>query len=209
MPLSKLIAIFSLLILIGCDSKSKQETVNWENAIEHYLRGKQVSIKLPESFKVSSRYRIKEDLPALNDNEARSIVVQKALEKFENSDSEIDLYIDTTSQYRFFVILDSDEKISIDKSAAAKLGRVLMEDYEKMNLSKRGIEVKKLVSTIKQNNIQKMAKFKFEVLNKRKKMKTYVTSFFITNSTRTLIIHEFSDSIEDMEYYTWSINENY
>lgn len=203
-----LLALCSIA-LIACGGPKQEETVSWDNTTDHYLKGKTVSVKLPESFVESSRYRIQEDVPALKSNSTALEVVQKALEKYEQNDQSVDLFIDTTSQYHFVTILDTDEKISLDKSSAAKLGKVLMEDYKKMDLSKRGVEITRLESNIKKNTIQKLAKFKFEINDKRKRNKTYVTSFFITNSTRTLIWHEFSDSKDDLEYYTWSVKENY
>lgn len=206
------VLFLSLVICIVCSCKNgqdNQQAVDWGDSKEHYLKGKGVTIKLPSGFVESSRYRIQEDVPALNNKSASVEVVQDALTEFERNDATIDVFVDTTSQYRFITILDVAEKIALDKSAAAKLGKRLMEDYEKMDLSKRGVSVDRIQSNIKKNNLQKLAKFKFEISERNKKSKTYVTSFFITNSTRTVIIHEFSDSKEDLEFYTWSLNENY
>ena len=200
--------LFSTFI-IACSGKKEQVSIDWGNFNEHYLNGQQVSLKLPAEFKRSSKFRIASDLPKLQNSKYLGDVVSSAIEQFESTDSNIDVFVDSTSQYRFVTILDSAEKISIDKSSSAQLGKMLMEDYKKMKLSKKGLDVNKLESNIKKNNQQHMAKFKFEIVNKRNKAKTYATTFFITNSTRSLIIHEFSDQLEDLEFYTWSLNENY
>ncbi len=209
MGIRYILLILATVFLTSCGGKNQTKAVDWGEATDRYLTGQQLTIKLPNVFKKSSRYRIKNDVPGLSKDGALSYVVQEALEQFEDTDKEIDLYVDTTSQYRFVTILDSEDKIQIDQTAASRLGKLLMEDYDKMDLSKRGLKVTKLESNIKKNNEQQLAKFKFAFENSRKKTKTYVTSFFVTNSTRTLVIHEFSDSTEDLELYTWSINENY
>lgn len=204
------IILLSVAFLFSCNSKSSNESsVDWGETQEHYLNGKGVSIKLPGTFILSSRYRIKQDLPALNNKSAAASIIEDALADYERKDPNINVFVDTSSQYRFVTILNSEEKIALDKSSAARLGKVLMEDYKKMDLSKRGVEVSRIESNIKNNNYQKLAKFKFEIKDKRKKKSSYVTSFFVTNNTRTLILHEFSDSKEDLEFFTWSLSENY
>ena len=206
----RFIFAFTVLFLAACGGKQETaSSVSWEGTKDHYLSGTSTSIKLPDSFKSSSKYRIREDLPGLKKSGATLFVIQDALEKFESEDERIDVFIDTSSNYRFVTILDAPDKISIDKGSAAKLGKILMEDYGKMALSRKNIAVNKLESKIKNNNQQKLAKFKFEIKDKRKGTKTYATSFFITTSTRTLVIHEFSDSEEDLEFYTWSLNEGF
>jgi len=201
-----LIVSFSLA---ACGGKKERTAVDWGDVTEHYLNGQQVSIKLPSEFKESSRYRISSDVAALKKDKSLSNIVESALEQFEETDNNIDIFVDTSSQYHFVAILDSDELIPIDQTTAARLGKLLMEDYEKMDFSRKGLEVKRLESNIKKNTEQSLAKFKFEILNKRKKDKSYANTFFVTNSTRTLIIHEFSSGKEDLEFFTWSINENY
>lgn len=204
------ISISFCFLFTFCNNSQKSEIDSmWDNTTEYYLKGKPVSVNLPASFKESSRYRIKQDMPELNKRKSSLYIVQEALANFEEKDKNVNLYIDTLSDYHFVTILDAGEKIQLDKTAAARLGKVLMEDYEKMELNKRGIKVTRLESNIKKNNVQKMVKFKFEIKDTKRKETTYATSFFITNSTRTLIIHEFSDQQDDLEYYTWSIKENY
>lgn len=193
----------------GGDNQSKNNTVDWGDSNDYYLNGQKLSIKLPAKFKESSRYRINTDVPRLTSDKDLSQVVQSALESFEETDKNIDVFVDTTSQYHFVTILDAEGKITIDKSSAARLGKRLMEDYGQMNLSKRGMEVNRLESNIKKSTQQQLAKYKFEIINKKKKTKVYATSFFITNSTRSMIIHEFSDSKDDLELYTWSLKENF
>jgi len=204
------IIVLCVGLLSSCGNKtSNEKSVDWGETQEHYLNSKGVSIKLPSSFVASSRYRIKQDLPALNNKSAAASIIEDALADYERKDPNINVFVDTSTQYRFLTILNSDDKIALDRSSAARLGKVLMEDYEKMDLSKRGVEVNRIESNIKNNNYQKLAKFKFEIKDKLKKKSSYVTSFFVTNNSRTLILHEFSDSKEDLEFFTWSISEKY
>lgn len=202
-----LFCFLGLVGLIACaeEASEKKEDI-WSGTQSIELIGEKIKLKIPTSFKRSSRYRVKEDIPQISTDSFRLSMLQNTLRNLEFQDSEIDLFVDTTVNYRLLLIMNV-ERINFDKTAGSIFNVKLKQEYETLERENIGLEAEKIDSRMKTNNRQKVLKYKYRIRNVYTDQDIYRTIFFISTKIQSFIVYEISSEIEDVEKYLWSIKD--
>lgn len=195
-----------ILALNSCESSVQKKSNKWPDSIKIQLLQEQVFINMPNSFKRSSRYKIKQDMPLIGKDSSQLKIIQTSLEYMEFEDAEIDVFVDTTAKCRMIVIANT-EHIPFDKKSGSIINSMLKDDYANLEKSNPLLKVTKLDSRMKSNNKQKVLKFKHEIANTLWDSKLYKSIYFITTKIQSFIVYEISIEKEDIEYYLWSIKD--
>ena len=231
--ITKLTAFFVLLLLqVGCapETSSGAETQN-ENLTEadaeetsatkqavastrasgdtksFVLTDTDISFELPASFKVSDRSRIKQDIPAMQEDPLLLAPLQGGIDDLRSEDDFPDLFVDTESRYRFFLVhnfehLDLDKEVqgAIEKYLAKRmdfLGK-LMKDVE---IERKGIQFFELAD---QNRFK--VRYLFTDKNDSKHL-IWLTMYFVATEGQSYYILVASDRDDDMEAYVNTLKE--
>ena len=199
--------IFVLLficLLLGCDAnkpapKNKVAPVKSNRFV---LDGSNIGLDLPEGFMVSSKYRLTNDCPQLEQDSFMLLNIERWLEISEFHDKDIDVFVDTTKEVKVLIFQDM-ERIVLDKYT----GQLLNKDLKK-SLSDLEAETNYVITSLKLDadykagNAGEYFKFKYRLDYFDK---TRFNNFYVlTTPNRTFMIKEISSEYEDME--SWIAN---
>ncbi len=202
--------LFPFILFTACQSdsgaKKNTETGIWAETEKVYLDDERISIKLPASFKRSSRYRVEQDLPKSGLNKKRMELFQNALEAMEFSDGEIDFFVDTTTNFRVLSIFNTD-RIDFNKKDGEILNALMSKSYSELLASTPGLKIDQLDSKMKNNDKLTIMKFKHKFDMKNPKQTMFVSLYYVNTSVQTIILHELSDKEADVEDYLWSLKD--
>ena len=100
--------LFTILIILqftSCKEDRKLKSLDpWANTTWFNLDNESIALRIPNNFKKSSRFRLKEDMAYQTKDSSQLLFMQNALENLEFNDSQIDVFVDTTSQFHLAVI---------------------------------------------------------------------------------------------------------
>ncbi|HRD07692.1 MAG TPA: hypothetical protein PK037_09005, partial [Saprospiraceae bacterium] len=157
----------------------------------------------PAEFKPSSRFRIKEDIPVAKKFSKQLPILQNYLEYLESFDSEIDLLVDTTKEYRMIIICNSP-KTKIDVASANIIRQQIELSFgvkEKINPL---LTYSKIKGKWKENTTHKLAEYSTEILDLSINSKLYNSIYLLSGPSFTLQIYEVSNDPETIEKYLWT-----
>ncbi|MFK7774228.1 MAG: hypothetical protein AB8F94_18915 [Saprospiraceae bacterium] len=198
----------TLLFVLATSSCSQNKNDNskdqWGNAVWTNLDSELIKFRKPVNLKKSSRYRIKEDLPILALDSNKLFLFQKTLESLEFQDSEIDVFVDTTTAYRVLIICNTS-KIDFTKNDASKLKKQMEIQHAEMEKLNPSLEYGPVKGKFNQSQNLKLIKFKTELTHVFNQNKIYSSIYYLTGSAYTLVIYEFSDNTTDIEKYLWTV----
>jgi len=100
----KYIPILIIGVLLASCANKQNQIDTWANTTWTQLTQENIKLRVPDNFKQSSRFRIKEDLPRLGEDSTKLSLVLKSLHLLEFEDSEIDVFIDTSKAYRLVIV---------------------------------------------------------------------------------------------------------
>ena len=198
------IFISTLLFLFSfsCEDDKKTRPI-FADAQQHYLTNEEITLLLPKDFRRSSRYRLNQDMPLLKKDSARLRYIEDELMALEFEDRDIDVFVDTTLDYRFIIILNT-EKLSFNREDVAIMRTSVNIENEAQNYNNPSINIGDTKATINNNGSLKMARLTTPVYHKFFESQTYNTTYFLTGVYQTLIIYEFSESAKRIEKYLWA-----
>ncbi len=198
------IFIYALLLIfsLSCENNKKARPI-FSNAQEHYLTNEEITVLLPKDFKRSSRYRLNEDMPLLKRDSARLRYIEDELRALEFEDRDIDVFVDTTFDYRFIIILNT-ERLSFRREDIAIIRTSVNKKHESQNYHNTSISIGDTKATINNNGSLTMARLTTPVYHKFFNSQTYNTTYFLTGAYQTLILYEFSESEDRIENYLWA-----
>lgn len=189
---------------MACGNTPKQSPSNdWANTTWMNLSQENIKLRIPNKLKISSRYRIKEDLPLLSQDSNKLLLVQNSLELLEFEDSEIDVLVDTSKSYRMIIICNT-QRIDFNKTDASILKKQLELNNEKSELSNPTLEFGDISAKLKNNSKHKLASYTTQIQNKLDNSKVYNSIYYLTGDSYTLVIYEFSEDEESIEKYLWT-----
>ena len=196
-----------VLSLFACGGDSGKDSNDlWKDTQVIQLRNENLSLKIPNSFKRSSRYRIKEDLPGIGRDSFLLLMMQNTLENLEFQDAEIDVFIDTITPGRLLIILNT-ELIPFDKTSGQIIHTAFKRQFESLERDNEGLSAEKVDSKMNNNSKQKMLKFKYKISNAIIGTKIFQAVYFVSTRIQTLVVYEFSSEEQDIEKYLWSLKE--
>lgn len=199
-----LFLVVVLFIVISCkESKSIKANAIWSNTTWRFLDDESIKIRLPNQLKKTSRFRIQEDLPALSKDSSKLLLLQNSLKELEFKDSDLDVYIDTTAQYRL-IILCNTARIDFDKRDASIIKKQMEESNRKAEMQDSALRFGELDAKLSATSELKMTRYTTPVTNMLNGTLTYNTICYLSGDSFTLIIYEFSDTPPIIEDYLWS-----
>lgn len=193
-----------MLFLISCgNSPTESSKNNWEGTRYEHLNQEKIQLRIPNQMKRSSRYRLEKDLPILAKDSTKLRTVQNSLKLLEFEDSEIDVFIDTTKSYRMLIICNIS-RIDFSKADVAMLKQQLKSNNEKSQINEPTFKYGELSATMKANQIHKLARYTTQITNIVDNSMVYNSIFYLTGSSYTLVVYEFSEDEESIEKYLWT-----
>ena len=199
-----IVKILTLSFLIACGNNPESKQANdWKETTWEQLQQENIKLRIPNQLKRSSRYRIKEDLPVLATDSIKLRQIQNSLELLEFEDAEVDVFVDTTKTYRMIIICNTS-KIDFNKTDAAILKQQLKANNENQQLSHPSLEFGEISAKLKGNQNHKLARYTTQIRNKLDDSKVYNSIYYLTGSSYTLVIYEFSEDEDSIEKYLWT-----
>ncbi len=200
-----LFGLCTCIVLMQCSDEQKGKQLDIENTSWQTLENEDIQILLPNYFKRSSRYRIKEDLPFLQEDVEVITNLENVLQRLESLDSEIDVYIDTTQRYRI-ISISNTEQINFDETDSAVLRNHFIESLRK----NKDPNVKIGETTTKFNRTANHIMVSFQVPYTYTSINYRVnySNYFITGHGYSLAVTEISDSELNVKDYLWTIKRN-
>lgn len=198
---------FLLIVGLGCTSeKSDSKNDIWKNTQKIELDQERINLKIPVGFEKSSRYRIKEDLPFLKQSPDVLTYVQNNLAEMEFEDAEIDVYIDKSFPLRMVTIMNV-ERINFSKVDGAVIHTKIKKQHQASKELNPMLQFEKIDSKHKNTNKLKMLKYKYRITNGNEGNQLVQTLYYLTTPVQSLIIYEYSNNMEDIEDYLWSVKD--
>ena len=210
MKVNLIVILSAILLLLGCskNEKRKKDDLSFlENTKEINLEKETTRFKIPNNYKKTSRYRIKQDIPRLKEDSVVLFITQRELEALEFQDSEIDIYVDTISKYHTIIFINLRQfSFSIDE--ANLLNKIVSDEFKALDEQISEIEIVKLESNFRRSKNWEYMKFKFHFKNLiEPKRSVYKTAYFLTTDRQSYVIIEYSETEDDLEKYLWTIKE--
>ncbi len=197
------ILITICLFFLNCSNQKKSNSP-YENAKTFSLLEIDKNIKLPASFKRTSRYRVKEDVSKLKEDTLALYLFQETLHSAEFIDAEVDIFADTTSEFHTVIILEQ-QRMQINKTTGSIIKKQLNDMYRSFEAHNSDITVVEVESNMSQNNIGSLLKYKHNLKNWNNGLDIYYNQFFYSNSNKSFMITEINMSIKDITKYIWSL----
>ena len=191
-----------MISLLACEDSPKSGAI-FPTAKQHYLTNEQIRILLPKDFKRSSRFRLNQDMPILNQDSLRLRYIEDELSTLEFEDRDIDVFVDTTLDYRFIVIVNL-EKISFNRSDIAILRSSLNKKNEETAYNNPSLSIGETKATINNNATLTIARLTTPVIHLFYNTQTYNTTYFVSSKSNTIAVYEFSESEKRVEKYLWA-----
>lgn len=200
----KLLIVLTIVTTSSCLNEKKNNTTNFHdkfvNTAWRKLEGENIKLKLPNHFKLSSRYRLKEDMPLLSQDTAQLYLVQKSLELLEFEDSLIDIYVDTTKLFRMIFICNT-QRIDFNKSDIGILKYQTELNNKKYADQNYELEFGEVSANLRGKGNLKLARLTTPITKIADNSTLFNSIFYVTGSTFSLVVYEFSNDEEFIETY--------
>ncbi len=173
---------------------------------EHLLEGGRTSVLLPANLKASSRYRIGEDIPHLQEDSLLLLMTQNTLHALEFEDESIDLFVSTEGPFHQLIIMDM-QMTPLNKTNGSILASSLREQYQSIADRRPEFEVEKISSQLQQMKQRAYLKIKYLIRDQESGRALYNTHYVLTTTRQTYMIYELTTQEYDIEPYLWTWKE--
>ncbi len=235
--ISKLTAFFVLLLLLqaGCapetpsDAEAQSESLTEADAEEtsatapakqavvstpasgdtksFVLTDTDISFELPASFKVSDRSRIKQDIPAMQEDPLLLVPLQGGIDDLRSEDDFPDLFVDAGSRYRFFLV-HNFERLDLDKEVQGAIEKYLDKRMNFLGKLMKDVEIERKGIQFFELDDQNRFKVRYLFTDKNDPGHfIWLTMYFIATEGQSYYILVASDRDDDMEAYVNTLKE--
>lgn len=202
--LSIVLCLPIIIILVACEGNSgNKEESKWEGTRWERLMEENIKLRIPSQFKRSSRYNLNEDIPALAADSASLIYFQDQLEALEFTDSEIDVFIDTTKVFRIVIICNT-EKIDFTQEDIGVMRYQLNAQIDELANSKSVMEYGEVSASFSETNMHKLALFNFKSKNTVDNSELYNSVYYLSGSSYSLVVYEYNSDEDMIQEYLWT-----
>ena len=196
--------VFSVSVFMFSACSNSQPTEDqWSGTNEISLDGENIMFRFPTKFKRSSLYLLDSEIPNPTKNKTNLSLLKTFLAQTEHDDQYIDVFIDTTTQFRVLVVINA-ELLDLDETQATYITQNLNVVHNRVERANDGLKIKRLEANLKENRNQKVYKLKHEITMKSNP-KLYKNLYYASTDLLTIQVLEFSDIDEDVEKYMWSL----
>ncbi|MEL7117786.1 MAG: hypothetical protein AAFO07_00035 [Bacteroidota bacterium] len=192
----------STFVFSAC-SNSQPTEGQWAGTNEISLDGENIMFRFPSKFKRSSLYLLDSDIPSPTKNKTNLSLLRTFLAQTEHDDQYLDIFIDTTTQFRVLIVINA-KLTDLDETQATYITQNLNVVHSRVERANSGLNIKRLESNLKENRNQKVFKLKHEITMKSNP-KLYKNLYYASTDLLTIQVLEFSDIDEDVEKYMWSL----
>lgn len=202
-----LVSLVFMCICIACGQSNKnRSTTVWPNTAWYQLTQEMIKLRLPSSFKKTSRHRLKRDLPVIASDSVRLRMMQNTLELLEFEDAVIDVFIDTTKESRI-VIISNVPNFNISYKDFAEFKKKFISMTEKDRIKNPTLLFSDVDAKMKSNIQHTLARYSRKITNKFDLSDLYHSIYFLSGRSYSLMIYEFSKDEENIERCLWSTKE--
>ncbi len=202
-----IITFLFALHLVSCESNKKPQTPSiWENTTWETLEGERIRFRKPHKLMRSSRYRIERDSPTIASDTSMLRVLQNTLENLEFEDSQIDVFIDTTTYFHVLIICNVPP-IHFGTRDVAIIKKQLTDQNRATEKFNPNLKYEEVNAKVKQTKKIKVAKFESNMIDLTQNGKLYQSTYYLTTSSYSLVVYEFSDYNKGIEDYLWSVKQ--
>ena len=202
--LSIVLCLPIIIILVACEGNSgNKEESKWEGTRWERLMEENIKLRIPSQFKRSSRYNLNEDIPALAADSASLIYFQDQLEALEFTDSEIDVFIDTTKVFRIVIICNT-EKIDFTQEDIGVMRYQLNAQIDELANSRSVMEYGEVSASFSETNMHKLALFNFKSKNTVDNSELYNSVYYLSGSSYSLVVYEYNSDEDMIQEYLWT-----
>lgn len=200
-----LLYILTFLVLVcSCANEQKSPTSNqWKNSSWIQLEKENISLRLPNQFKRSSRYRLEEDLSLQSSDSISLKLTQKWLRILEFEDSEIDVYVDTSATYRFVMICNLT-RIAYTPTDIGVLKKSIENDNKRLAALNPDLHYGEVEANMSRAGEKLLSRITTEVTNTQNNAKVFKSIYFLTTDYYTLVVYEFSENADVIEKYLYT-----
>ncbi|MEM1220797.1 MAG: hypothetical protein AAGH79_17890 [Bacteroidota bacterium] len=202
-----------MLLLLACtglyacqesQTSEKSKENPWVGTTWEYLDGVPIKFRKPGALKRSSRYRIYKDLPSVAEDSVLLLLLQNSLEAMEYQDREIDVFIDTTTEFRLMT-MSNMPRMAFNAVDATVLKTMIKRRMEQADIENPLIEFGPLKASMKNSKTIQLARFQYTMTNSLDQMQLQETHYFLTGPSFSLYVWELADSPVEIEKYLWSL----
>jgi len=198
------ILLLSIILCLSCSSAEKQNDP-FGDAKSHKIGETTANIRLPKTFKRSSKYRMKEDIPALSYDSITYNSMIRILERNSFEKNTSDLFVDTSSILHFIHIVQI-EHTPLNKTNAAMLKGMINTSYRTAEEMNANLSIVEEGSNIQSNNNATLLRFKHHIKNWSVPDDGFYSNYFVyTTKSNTYIISEVREDNKDHSRFLWSI----
>ncbi|MFK8101253.1 MAG: hypothetical protein AB8G15_01965 [Saprospiraceae bacterium] len=192
--------------MLSCGNDGVQQVKNlWPDTQKIQLQDENVYLQIPKQLTRSSRYRLQQDMPNLEKDSLSLVLFQDALAGMEFDDAEIDVFVDSTSNW--MIIIMNLPYVPLDKNIGAMFNGILKKKARAIEAKYPNLKVNKIASRMKQNKQQKMMKFKNQYLDEKAQRQFFESIYFISTKIQSYAIVEIAAGEKDIEKHLWSIKD--
>jgi hypothetical protein len=195
------IAALTSLIFTACSEKTSPIPSKPQPEVEgeyHYLKDTHLKIWLPKGFRESGVNRLRNDFKFLKQDTTLIHFFERAMNRMEFLDADMDVFSDTSSNFRMLIILDA-ERIPLDQTSGSLLAKKIKEQHEEEELeSGWNITYTKLETTFKKAIKGEFFKFKYKITS-TSGQQLFDIRYALSTDSRTFLIFEFSETEDDLE----------
>lgn len=205
----RFISIISFAFLINysfssCSSKKSNSEI-WDSCTERKLDMLHATILLPEEFKRTSKYKLVNDIPLLNENLDLQDQVLKFLNAFEFKDSSLDAFYAANKELNLVTILN-DKRVEFDSKLGNQLKAIINAYYKNLEIE-NSLSVISIDNYIKNTDKLQMMKFKHRFENKVHGNSYFQSIFFVNTQAQLFVVKQISLEESDVEDYLWSLKD--
>ena len=166
-----------------------------------------ISFELPASFKVSDRSRIKQDIPAMQEDPLLLAPLQGGIDDLRSEDDFPDLFVDTGSRYRFFLVHNFDH-LDLDQQIQGAIEKYLDKRMDFLSKLMKDIQIERKSIQFFELDDQNRFKVRYLFTDKNDPQHfIWLSMYFIATKDQSYYILVASDTDDDMEPYVNSLKE--
>ena len=164
--------LWLVLFTIGCLSSCQESSTSnpskenpWAGTTWEYLDGVPIKFRKPSALKRSSRYRIYKDLPSVAKDSVLLLLLQNSLKAMEYQDKEVDVFIDTTTEFRL-ITMSNMPRMVFNTVDATVLKTMIKKRMKQAEIENPFIEFGELKASMKNSKTIQLARFQYTMTNR-------------------------------------------
>ena len=198
-----LFAVFAVA-LMSCNDGPPPKVSPWAGGTMFRLEGSDQTLYLPPGFKATSRFRIARDVPALQQDSSRLLMVQGFLESVDWKKGQSHVFADTTSGG--LLIIGEEPRVPITVEVGTMVKQMATASVEEMIASESGWTAELLTSDIQRNQHGGLISIRYRIANRETGLGFGLAAYLFSNSHTSYFVILNGGDDYDLGSYLWSLS---